>query len=109
MNCLVRKAKAVLRSWFGKCCCGLYYKRDTKKFRKDLFSALVSDAAEISQGGPRYKSTEGFKESKAVLAWVGCRSCVTTHEKEKHMAAFVLSWKSHKTEVQTGQRGEEKV
>lgn len=30
--------------------------------------------------GPRYKATEGFKASKTVLAWVGCRSCVTRHK-----------------------------
>lgn len=50
MNCLVREARTVLHSWFGKCRCGLHYKRDIKKLRKDLFSALVSDTAEISQG-----------------------------------------------------------
>lgn len=30
--------------------------------------------------GPRYKATEGFKASKTVLAWVGCRSSVTRHK-----------------------------
>lgn len=50
MNCLVREARAILHSWFGKCCCGLHYKCDAKKLRKDLFSALLSDTAEISQG-----------------------------------------------------------
>lgn len=49
MNCLVREGKAVLHPWFGKCCRSLYYERD-KKIGKGLFSALVSDTAEISQG-----------------------------------------------------------
>lgn len=81
MSCPVREGKAVLHLWFGKCYHSLYYECNKKKnIRKGLFSALVSETLR-SLKGPRYKSSEGFKASKVILAWVGCRSCVTTREK----------------------------
>lgn len=58
----------------------VYIMNVIKKVRKGLFSALVSDT-QRSLKGPRYKSSEGFKASKVILAWVGCRSCVATREK----------------------------
>lgn len=67
---------------------------------------MVSDTLK-SLKGPRYKSTEGFKASKVILAWVGCRSCVTTREKAH--GGVRLEQKSDKTEAQAGLRGEKKV